>query len=126
MNVVTWVAQSLLTLAFLAAGGMKLVSPHDKLRAAGKSMAWTEDFSAGAIKSIGVLEILGAIGVLMPTLLRIVPVLTPLAAIGLALLMAAAAVVHLRRREPAALGGPVLLGLIAIFVAVMRLGPFAL
>jgi hypothetical protein len=126
MNVVTWAAQSLLALAFLAAGGMKLVSTPEKLRAAGKSMAWTEDFSAGAIKSIGVLEVLGAIGVLLPALLRIATVLTPLAAIGLALLMAAAAVVHLRRHEPAALGGPVLLGLIAILVAVLRLGPFAL
>ena len=126
MNVVTWVAQGLLAFAFLAAGGMKLVSPREKLMAAGKPMAWTEDFSASSIKTIGVLEILGAVGVVLPALLRTAPVLTPLAAIGLAVVMAGAVVVHIRRREPAALGGPVVLGLIAIFVAVMRFGPLAL
>jgi uncharacterized membrane protein YphA (DoxX/SURF4 family) len=125
MNVVTWVAQGVLALAFLAAGGMKLFSPREKLVAAGKAMAWTEDFSSGSIKAIGGVEILGAVGVILPAVLRIIPTLTPFAALSLAVVMAGAVVVHIRRREAAALGGPVLLCLIAIFVAVMRLGPLA-
>jgi hypothetical protein len=126
VNIGIWVAQGLLAFAFLAAGGMKLASPREKLIASGKSMAWAEDFSAGAIKTIAALEVLGAVGVILPAALGVAPVLSPIAAIGAALVMAGAVIVHLKRREAALLGGPVLLCLIAIFVAVTRLGSYAL
>lgn len=99
MNVATWVAQGLLAFAFLTAGGMELVSPREKLLATGKPMAWVEDFQDPTVKVTGVLEFLGAVGVLLPGLVGIAPVLTPLAAIGLAVVMAGAVVVHIRRHE---------------------------
>ncbi|MEU4526064.1 DoxX family protein [Amycolatopsis sp. NPDC024027] len=73
MNVVTWVARGLLAFAFLAAGGAKLVSPREKLLATGKLMAWVEDFQDPTVKVIGVLEFLGAVGVLPPDLVGIAP-----------------------------------------------------
>jgi hypothetical protein len=126
VNIAIWIAQGLLAFAFLAAGGMKLASPREKLIASGKSMAWAEDFSAASIKLIGTAEVLGAVGVVLPAAVGIAPVLSPIAAIGLAVVALGAVVVHLRRREPGAVGAPLLLCLIAIFVAVTRLGSYAL
>lgn len=126
MNIAIWIAQGLLAFAFLAAGGMKLAAPKEKLLAAGKSMAWVEDFSTASIKLIGTAEVLGAIGVVLPAALRIAPVLSPIAAVGLAVVTVGAAVVHLKRREPAAVGGPLVLCLLAIFVVVTRFGAYAL
>jgi uncharacterized membrane protein YphA (DoxX/SURF4 family) len=126
MNIAIWIAQGLLAFAFLAAGGMKLASPKEKLLASGKSMAWVEDFSAPSVKLIGTAEFLGAVGIVLPAALGIAPILSPIAAIGLAVVMVGAVVVHLKRREQAAVGAPLVLCLIAIFVAVTRLGAYAL
>jgi hypothetical protein len=126
VNIAIWIAQGLLAFAFLAAGGMKLASPREKLIASGKSMAWAEDFSATSIKLIGTAEVLGAVGVVLPAAVGIAPVLSPIAAIGLAVVALGAVVVHLRRRELGVVGAPLLLCLIAIFVAVTRLGTYAL
>lgn len=126
MNIAIWIAQGLLAFAFLAAGGMKLASPREKLIASGKSMAWAEGFSASSIKLIGTAEVLGAVGIILPAALGVAPVLSPIAAIGLALVALGAVIVHLKRGEPAAVGAPLLLCLIAIFVAVTRLGSYAL
>jgi hypothetical protein len=78
MNVFLWILAGLLALAFLAAGGGKPAQPKEKL-AASPNMAWTEDFSPGVIKMIGALEVLAAIGLILPAALDIVPVLVPLA-----------------------------------------------
>jgi uncharacterized membrane protein YphA (DoxX/SURF4 family) len=126
MNIAIWIAQGLLAFAFLAAGGMKLASPKEKLLASGKPMAWVEDFSAPSVKLIGTAELLGAIGVVLPAALRIAPILSPIAAVGLVVVTVGAVVVHLKRRESAAVGGPLALCLIAIFVIVTRLGAYAL
>ena len=123
MNIVLWIIAGLLALAFLAAGAMKLAQPRAKLAASG--MAWTEDFSDAAVKGIGALEVLGALGLILPAALDIAPVLTPLAAVGLALVMAGAVVVHLRRGETGAVGAPIVLGLLALLVAVLRFGPYS-
>jgi DoxX-like family len=80
------------------AGVMKLTQLKEKLAACG--MAWTEDFSPGAVKAIGSLEVLAAIGLILPAVLNIVPVMVPVAALGLILLMIGAAITHARRREP--------------------------
>ncbi len=121
MNVVLWIIAGLLAAAFGAAGLMKLTSPKEKLAASG--MGWTEDYSAGQVKTIGTLEVLGAIGLILPAVLGIAEVLTPLAAVGLTLLMAGAAVTHLKRKEGKQVPVNVVLGGLAIFVAVMRFGP---
>ena len=118
MNIALWIVQGLLAVAFLMAGGMKLMQPKEKLA---ESMAWVEDFSTNTIKGIGLLEVLGAIGLILPWALTIVPELTGVAAIGLVLTMIGAAVTHIRRGETQMLVPNVVLGLLAAFVAVGRL-----
>jgi hypothetical protein len=122
MNVATWIVQGLLALALLGAGGMKLAKSRKDLISSGASMAWAEDFSAGGIRTIGVLETLAAVGLVLPWALQVAPVLTPLAGVGAALVLIGAAVVHLRRHENKALGGPLVLALLGVFVAVSRFG----
>ncbi len=100
---------------------MKLSRSKEQLAASG--MSWTEDFSAPMVKTIGSLEILGALGLVLPALTGILPALVPVAALGLTATMIGAIVVHLRRREaftPAAV-----LLVLAAFVAIGRfLVPF--
>lgn len=123
MNIVLWVIAGLLAAAFLGAGVMKLSQPKEKLASSG--MAWTEDFSAGAVKAIGAAEVLGAIGLILPAVLDIAPVLVPLAATGLALTMAGAVVVHARRSETQAIAPGAVLLVLAVVVAWGRFGPYA-
>lgn len=121
MNVALWIVAGLLALAFLAAGGMKLSQPKEKLHASG--MGWVEDFAPGTIKLIGALEVLGALGLVLPALLDVAPVLVPLAATGLAVTMLGAMVVHLRRKESQLIVVNLVLFALAAFVAVERFGP---
>jgi uncharacterized membrane protein YphA (DoxX/SURF4 family) len=123
VNVVLWIVAGLLAVAFLAAGLMKLTQPKKKLADSG--MGWTEDFSDGAVKGIGALEVLGAVGLILPAALGIVPVLVPIAATGLALLMLGAAVTHARRKESTNIVVNIVLLALAAFVAWGRFGPYA-
>jgi uncharacterized membrane protein YphA (DoxX/SURF4 family) len=97
MGIALWVVQVLVAAAFLVSGATKLSQPKEKLL---KNMAWVEDFSQPTLRIIGALEVLGAIGIVLPALTGIVPWLTPLAALGLVLTMIGAALTHLRRTEP--------------------------
>jgi uncharacterized membrane protein YphA (DoxX/SURF4 family) len=106
MGIALWVVQVLLAAAFVVSGAMKLSQPKEKLV---KNMAWVEDFSQGAVRIIGVLEVLGAIGIL--------PWLTPLAALGLVLTMIGAALTHLRRSEYSVITVSAVLLILAAFVA---------
>jgi uncharacterized membrane protein YphA (DoxX/SURF4 family) len=124
VNVVLWILAGLLAALFLMAGSMKLAQPKQKL-AASPNMAWTEDFSTGVIKLIGALEVLAAAGLILPAALGIVPVLAPLAAAGLVLLMIGAAITHARRNEPRAIVTNVVLIAVAVVVAWGRFGPYA-
>ncbi|MCT9930613.1 DoxX family protein [Planotetraspora sp. A-T 1434] len=124
MNVVLWILQGLLALVFLAAGAGKLAQPKEKL-AANPNMAWTEDFSQPTIKTIGALEVLAAIGLILPGLTGIAPVLTPLAAVGAVLLMVGAAITHGRRKETQPIVINVVLLIVAVVVAWGRFGPYA-
>jgi VIT1/CCC1 family predicted Fe2+/Mn2+ transporter len=103
---------------------MKLTQSKDKL-AANPNMAWTEQFSAGTIKLIGLLEVLAAIGLILPAVLGIASALVPLAAVGLVLLMIGAALTHARRKENQAAVVNVVLLVLAAAVAVGRFGPYA-
>ncbi|MDX3104186.1 DoxX family protein [Nonomuraea angiospora] len=123
MNVVLWIIAGLLALAFAGAGLMKLSQPKEKLAASG--LAWTEDFSAGAVKGIGALEVLAGIGLVLPAALGIVPVLTPLAAAGLVIVMIGAAVVHARRKEYQGIAINAVLLVLAAVVAWGRFGPYS-
>lgn len=98
MLIALWIVNGLLALAMLGGGVMKVLTPKAVL--AERGMAWTEDFSAGSIKAVATLEVVGALGLILPLLTGIAPILTPLAGAGLAVIMIGATVVHLRRREP--------------------------
>ena len=124
MNVALWTIAGLLAAAFLGAGLMKVSRPKDKLAASG--LKWTEDFPAGTVKLIGTLEILGAIGLILPGLVRTATVLVPLAAVGIGLVMVGAAVTHWRRGERQTIVANVGLLLLAAFVAWGRFGPYPL
>jgi uncharacterized membrane protein YphA (DoxX/SURF4 family) len=95
--VALWIVNCLLALAFLASGGTKLVRDADGLRSVG--MAWVDDFPVAVPKVIGALEVLGAIGLILPLATGIAPLLTPVAAVALGTLMLGAIGVHIRRRE---------------------------
>ena len=116
MNIVAWILQIVLAVAFLGAGGMKLARPKPALVSAG--MGYAEDYTDTNIKLIGAVEVLGAIGLILPWLTGIAPVLTPIAAVGLALVMAGAVIVHVRRKE--AFIPPLVLGVLSLVVAVLR------
>ena len=117
----SWILQGLLAAAFLGAGGMKLLKTREDLLANGQKMAWVEDFTSEQLRLIGAVEVLGAVGVIVPALTGIFPILTPIAAAGLALTMLGAAATHLRRREYRAIVSQVILGGMAIGVIMLRM-----
>jgi len=118
MNIALWIVQGLLALVMLGAGTMKAASPKTKL-VANPHMAWASDFSAGQIKMIGLAEIAGAVGLLAPWATHILPVLTPVAAACLAVIMLGAVRTHLVRKEPWA--PPLVLAALCAFVAIGRM-----
>jgi len=118
MNTVIWVAQILLALLFFMAGMAKATQPKEALSA---RMAWVDDFSPQAVRTIGILEVLGALGLILPVLTGILPWLTPLAAAGLAATMIGAALTHLRRKEYQVIPVNLILMAIAVFVVIGRL-----
>ena len=122
MNITLWIVTAVLALLFLAAGTMKIAQPKAKLAASGQG--WAEDFSDGTVKGIGGLEVLAALGLVLPALLNIATVLVPLAASGLFLLMAGAAITHSRRGEKTNVIVNATLGILAAGVALARFGPY--
>lgn len=118
LNVGLWVAQGALALAFGMAGLMKLTTPIDELIAA---MGWVAAVPEALVRFIGAAELAGAVGLVLPAATRILPVLTPAAATGLATVMALASFTHLSRGELGAVPVNLVLGGIAVFVAWGRL-----
>lgn len=113
MTYALWIVQALLALLFLFAGGMKLVLPLDALKGPGQ-------LPGLFLRFIGVVEVLGALGLILPGLLHIRPGLTPLAAAGLVILMIGATVVTLAGGDVAPALIPLVVGLLAAFVAYGR------
>lgn len=97
MSVAMWIINIITALVFLASGAMKVARPKAKLAESG--MGWAADMSSGAVKTIGALEVIGAIGLILPIATGIAQILTPIAAVGLAVVMIGAVVVHARRKE---------------------------
>lgn len=123
MDLALWIVAGLLAAVYLLAGLGKLFIPKERIASLSSSARWVEDFSAGGVKAIGALELLGAVGLILPAVLGIMPVLVPLAAVGLAMIMLGAVLTRIRRREfKFMLGDLAHLGLVA-FVAWGRLGP---
>lgn len=123
MNVVVWVVQVLLAVAFLVSGTMKVSQPREKLAT---NMAWVEDYSDNTVKTIGVFELLAGIGLILPAVTGVATVLVPLAAVGLALLMLLAARHHRGKGEWREIGFVTILFGLAVVVAWARFGPYSL
>ena len=122
MNVTLWITAGLLAAACLA-GSAKMFVSREKMAAMGASARWVEDFSPGALKALGAVELLAAAGLILPAALDIAPVLTPLAAAGLVLVFVGAIITRLRRGERLTVAGDVLYLVLAVFVAWGRFGP---
>lgn len=123
MNVALWVLAGLLAVAFLVSGLSKIVGQREAMIA---KTPYVEDFPQGAVRLIGVVEVLGALGLFLPAIFDVAPVLVPLAAIGLAAVMLGAVVVHLRRGEGLAAAAPALvLAVLSALVAWGRLASWA-
>ncbi len=113
-HVKLWVTQGLLAAVFLLSGAMKLTAPLDQLRA---QMPWVSGAIGGAVRFIGLVEVLGAVGVVLPAATRVMPKLTPLAAAGLAAVMVLASLTHASRGEFGMIPVNLVLGGMAAFVA---------
>jgi uncharacterized membrane protein YphA (DoxX/SURF4 family) len=115
VTVAYWILAGLLALAFVFSGIFKILQSKEQLRS--KGMEWTVDYSQNAIRGIGAAEILGAVGLIVPPLTGIAPVLAPIAAVGLLVIMVGAIRAHLKR------GGTfipnIVLGFLAIVVAIL-------
>jgi putative oxidoreductase len=112
-----WVVQVILAAAFLMAGFMKLTRPVEQLAA---EMVWPGDIPWWLLRFIGLAELSASIGLILPALTRIRPILTPLAATGLTVIMVLAFVFHIPRGEYGALPINAAFGVLAAFVAYGR------
>jgi uncharacterized membrane protein YphA (DoxX/SURF4 family) len=116
MNIILWIAQGLLGLIFLMAG----ITKGFQYEKAKNMMPWVKDASKGLVTFIGIAELLGAIGLILPLALDISPILTPMSAVGLAIIMLLAAIFHAKRKEYGAIGINIILLALAVFVAIGR------
>jgi hypothetical protein len=116
-RIALWIVQIVLAALFLFAGGFKLLTPSAQLA------RMVSPLSAGFIKFIGVCEVLGALGLVLPGLFRVWLRLTPVAAAGLVIIMAGAVTVTATTQSVAAAGFPLAVGLLATLVILGRRGP---
>jgi uncharacterized membrane protein YphA (DoxX/SURF4 family) len=122
MNLALWIVAIVLAAGFAGSGLMKLLVPKDKLVSSGQG--WAQDYTPTNIRLIGVVELLGAAGLILPAVTHIAPILVPLAAVGFVLVMVGAATVHARRKEAMNIGVNAVLLALAVFVAWGRFGPY--
>lgn len=118
MSIVLWIIQALLALLFLFAGGTKLFLSIEQMQAMGSPNQIV--FPALLIRFIGVCEVLGGLGLILPGLFRIRPGLTPLAAVGLAVIMVGAIVTTLKSGDVAPALFPLVTLILLAFVAYGR------
>ena len=118
MNTTLWIAQGILAAMFAMAGVMKSTQPIEKLMKSG--LNWVERVPVSTVRIIGLSELLGAIGLILPLALGILPILTPIAAVGLAVIMILAVVHHLKHKENKAIVFNAFLFALAVFIAYGR------
>jgi uncharacterized membrane protein YphA (DoxX/SURF4 family) len=119
MNIVLWILQILLGLLFLFAGGTKLIIPIEQMAEMARQSGQTP-LPGFLLRFIGVAELLGGLGLILPSLLRIRPGLTPLAAAGLVIIMIGAIVITLMSGTVGPALFPLIVGLLLVFVAYGR------
>lgn len=124
MEIAIWIATGILAFAFLGGGFVKAFSSREQQKEMG--LQFVDDFSENTIRLIGGLELLAVVGLILPALVDIGTIFVPLAATGLALIMIGAAYVHYRRNEMKDVPKNIGLLVVAVFVAVMRFGPYSL
>lgn len=122
MNLALWIAAGLLAAVALTGGISKTFVPKEKLAAA-HGGGWTEDAGAGFVKTLGVLELLAAVGLILPAVVDIAPVLAPVTAVCWLLLMVGAMITHGRRGETGFVMLNLVYLLLAAFIAWGRFGP---
>jgi hypothetical protein len=123
MNLALWIIAGVLAVVFVATGLMKLLLPKDRFVAAGQG--WAQNVSPITLRFIGTAEVLGAIGLILPAVTHIAPVLVPIAALGLVLVIAGVTMTHARLKELPYIAVNLLLMALAVIVAGGRLGPYA-
>ncbi|MGW6604174.1 DoxX family protein [Streptomyces sp. NPDC055036] len=106
MNIAYWILAGLLSLFYLYAGAMKVFRTRDQLR---PMMAWVDRIQMPAVRGIGVAEVLGATGLIVPPLTGIAPALALVAAVGLVVLQTGAIAVHLRTDRQVGINIPLIL-----------------
>lgn len=117
MNIALWIITGVLAAAYASGGISQIVLTKERYRSLATSQHWVDDFDEGHIKAIGTIKLVGVVGLVLPPLVGIAPVLSPIAACGLALLMAGAATTRFRRSEWAFMAGDTSFMLLFIFVA---------
>lgn len=116
-NVLLWIAQILVSATLIWAASVKLVQPIELLE---RLWPWTGEISPVFVRLTGIVDLLGALGLILPPLFRVKPILTPVAALGIVLLMACAATFHVSRGEASQIGFNAIFALIAAFIAYGR------
>src|SRR5437763_1398632 len=122
MNVFLWIVQGVLAAAFAAAGVIKSTRSREQLI---PQLPWVSDVSTQVLRLIGIAELAGALGLILPGAFDIATVLTPLAATGLAAIMVLAMGLHTRRKEPQAIAFNAVLLIATAAVMWGRFGPYA-
>ena len=117
MSIALWIVTGVLAGAFTIGGASQILLTKERYRSLGASQHWVDDFSAGHIKAIGVIKLVGVTGLVVPPLVGVAPVLSPIAASGLALLMSGAATTRFRRSEWRFMAGDVFFLLAFVFIA---------
>lgn len=118
MHTALWITQGILAAMFAMAGIMKSTQPIDKLLKSG--VTWADRFPLSTVRIIGSSELLGALGLILPWLLNIIPVLTPVAASALAFIQLLAIFHHAKHKESKAIVFNIVLLTLAAFVAYGR------
>ncbi|MGJ6121479.1 DoxX family protein [Mycolicibacterium sp. Y3] len=121
MNIAVWIASGILAAAYLIVGGTKVLMSKERLAENPSTAGVAEALSATSIKFIGGIEVAGALGLILPWLTDIAPILTPAAAVGLALLQVGAVVFHGRRAEYKQWPVNAVFLAVAIFIAAARI-----
>ena len=114
LNITLWVAQIIVAVLLLWAASVKLLKPINDIPA---MWPWAGQVSSTLVRFTGVVDLLGALGLILPPVFRLKPILTPLAAVGVVVLMICASIFHISRGEGSQIGINIVVLMIAAFIA---------
>ncbi|UKS28406.1 DoxX family protein [Paenibacillus sp. HWE-109] len=117
MNIALWIVQGILAIIFIFSGWMKAFQ-YEKAQA---SWPWAKEVSRGLVFFIGIAELLGVLGLILPQATNISPALTPIAAIGIATIVVLGAVFHAKRKEYQEIGVNIVFLALVLFVVIGRM-----